>query len=96
MFSGWGAFQEMEDWGFYHKCPFHHRNGHGLFITTVTEKERRIDLLVNSAYGGFTAMTPHFGKPFWERPISVFDASSCIENWSAICLKYRTLVRSHC
>ena len=45
------------------------------FITTVAEKERRIDLLVNSAYGGLTAMTPHFGKPFWERPISVFDAS---------------------
>ena len=34
------------------------------FITTVAEKERRIDLLVNSAYGGLTAMTPHFGKPF--------------------------------
>ena len=45
------------------------------FITTVAEKEGRIDLLVNSAYGGLTAMTPHFGKPFWERPISVFDAS---------------------
>ena len=45
------------------------------FITTVAEKERRIDLLVNSAYGGLTAMTPHFGKPFWERPVSVFDSS---------------------
>ena len=41
----------------------------------MVEKEGRIDLLVNSAYGGLTAMTPHFGKPFWERPISVFDAS---------------------
>ena len=30
---------------------------------------------MNSAYGGLTAMAPHFGKPFWERPISVFDAS---------------------
>jgi dehydrogenase/reductase SDR family protein 1 len=45
------------------------------FITTEAEKEGRIDLLVNSAYGGLTAMAPHFGKPFWERPISVFDAS---------------------
>lgn len=45
------------------------------FVATVSQKEGRIDLLVNSAYGGLTAMTPHFGKPFWERPLSVFDAS---------------------
>ena len=30
-------------------------------------------MLVNSAYAGLIAMTPHFGKPFWERPISVYD-----------------------
>ena len=36
--------------------------------------EDKIDLLVNSAYDGFFAMTPHFGKPFWERPISVYDS----------------------
>ena len=34
-----------------------------------------MDVLVNSAYGGLIAMTPHFGKPFWEKPISVFDGS---------------------
>jgi dehydrogenase/reductase SDR family protein 1 len=45
------------------------------FVSNVRAKEKQIDLLVNSAYGGLTAMAPHFGKPFWERPISVFDAS---------------------
>jgi dehydrogenase/reductase SDR family protein 1 len=45
------------------------------FVSNVRVKEKKIDLLVNSAYGGITAMAPHFGKPFWERPISVFDAS---------------------
>ena len=45
------------------------------FVSNVIAKEKQIDLLVNSAYGGLTAMAPHFGKPFWERPISVFDAS---------------------
>ena len=45
------------------------------FVSNVKTKEKQIDLLVNSAYGGLTAMAPHFGKPFWERPISVFDAS---------------------
>ena len=45
------------------------------FVSEISGKERQIDLLVNSSYGGLTAMAPHFGKPFWERPISVFDAS---------------------
>ena len=45
------------------------------FVLNVKAKEKQIDLLVNSAYGGLTAMAPHFGKPFWERPVSVFDAS---------------------
>ena len=45
------------------------------FVEEVDAKESRVDLLVNSAYGGLVAMTPHFGKPFWERPFSVFDAS---------------------
>ena len=29
--------------------------------------------MVNGAYQGLIAMTPHFGKRFWERPISVYD-----------------------
>ena len=40
----------------------------------ICSSEDKINLLVNSAYDGFFAMTPHFGKPFWERPISVYDA----------------------
>lgn len=45
------------------------------FVSNVKTKETQIDLLVNSAFGGLTAMAPHFGQPFWELPISVFDAS---------------------
>ena len=44
------------------------------FANHVSSSEDKIDLLVNSAYDGFFAMTPHFGKPFWERPISVYDS----------------------
>jgi dehydrogenase/reductase SDR family member 1 len=45
------------------------------FVAQVNSSEKNIDVLVNSAYGGLIAMTPHFGKPFWEKPISVFDGS---------------------
>jgi len=45
------------------------------FVEQVKSEENQVDLLVNSAYAGLIAMTPHFGKPFWERPLSVFDAS---------------------
>lgn len=45
------------------------------FVAQVNSSENNIDVLVNSAYGGLIAMTPHFGKPFWEKPISVFDGS---------------------
>lgn len=45
------------------------------FANFVTSSEKKIDLLVNSSYDGLKAMTPHFGKPFWERPISVYDGS---------------------
>ena len=41
----------------------------------MSDHEDQVDLLVNSAYAGLVAMTPYFGKPFWERPVSVFDAS---------------------
>ena len=43
------------------------------FSKEVTNGNNKIDLLVNSAYQGLIAMTPHFGKRFWERPISVYD-----------------------
>ena len=45
------------------------------FVEQINAKENQLDLLVNSAYGGLVAFTPHFGKSFWEKPISVFDAS---------------------
>ena len=45
------------------------------FVDKLMSSEKKIDLLVNSAYAGLIAMTPHFGKPFWERPISVYDGS---------------------
>ena len=45
------------------------------FVAQVNSSENNIDVLVNSAYGGLIAMTPHFGKQFWETPISVFDGS---------------------
>ena len=43
------------------------------FVSKVVAEQKEIQVLVNSAYGGLIAMTPHFGKPFWERPISVYD-----------------------
>ncbi len=43
------------------------------FVSIVSANEGQVDVLVNSAYGGLVAIAPHFGKPFWERPISVFD-----------------------
>ena len=45
------------------------------FVAQVNSSENNIDVLVNSAYGGLIAMTPHFGKQFWGKPISVFDGS---------------------
>ena len=45
------------------------------FVEQVNANEDHVDLLVNSAYAGLPAIKPHFGKPFWERPLSVFDAS---------------------
>ena len=41
------------------------------FVQHIGQEENVVDLLVNSAYGGLVAMTPHFGKSFWEKPISV-------------------------
>jgi len=45
------------------------------FVEKVKSENNQVNLLVNSAYAGLIAMTPHFGKPFWEKPLSVFDAS---------------------
>ena len=63
--------------GVIHRCVLDqtHDSAVEKFVSNVKTKETQIDLLVNSAFGGLTAMAPHFGQPFWERPISVFDAS---------------------
>lgn len=43
------------------------------FVDFIVSKHKTISLLVNSSYGGLVEIAPHFGKPFWERPISVYD-----------------------
>ena len=43
------------------------------FVSIVSANEGQVDILVNSSYGGLVSIAPHFGKPFWERPTSVFD-----------------------
>ena len=45
------------------------------FVGMVKSQNHKVDLLVNSAYAGLIAIEPHFGKPFWEKPVSLFDAS---------------------
>lgn len=44
------------------------------FVEDVTAKEGKIDLLVNSAFQGLVAMTPQFGKTFWQKPLSMYEA----------------------
>ena len=58
-------------------CVLDQRNDYAVqdFVEQVKSEENQVDLLVNSAFAGLIAITPHFGKPFWERPLSVFDAS---------------------
>ena len=51
------------------------------FVSEVVAEQKEIHVLVNSAYGGLIAMTPHFGKPFWERPVSVYDEAFEIMAW---------------
>ena len=41
----------------------------------VMQDTGRLDVLVNNAYGGVKAIADEFGKPFWEKPLSVWDAS---------------------
>lgn len=46
-----------------------------LLIERVVSETGRIDVLVNNAYGGVAPIADHFGKPFWEKPLSVWNAS---------------------
>ena len=58
-------------------CVLDQRNDSAVkdFVGQLKSEENQIDLLVNSSFAGLIAITPHFGKPFWERPLSVFDES---------------------
>lgn len=53
------------------------------FVDKVEAEQGKVDVLVNSAYAGLEACKPWFGKPFWERPIGVYDASLNIGTRSA-------------
>ena len=53
------------------------------FVDRVEAEQGKVDVLVNSAYAGLGEMKPHFGKPFWERPIEVYDASMQVGTRSA-------------
>ena len=51
-----------------------------LSVKTFVERVLResggvVDLLVNNAYGGVSAIGNNFGSMFWEKPLSVWDAS---------------------
>ena len=48
------------------------------FVSNIAKNHDCISILVNSSYGGLTAMTPHFGKPFWDRSLSVYDEAANI------------------
>jgi NAD(P)-dependent dehydrogenase (short-subunit alcohol dehydrogenase family) len=43
-------------------------------FATVARDERRIDLLVANAWGGYEAGTEGFTDPFWEQPLDRWDA----------------------
>ena len=42
------------------------------FVEKVKSEHNHVDLLVNSACAGLIAMSPHFGKHFWEKSLSLF------------------------
>ena len=46
------------------------------FVRRVSASEEKIDLLVNSAYAGLIAMTPHFGKPLALASLSLYPLTS--------------------
>lgn len=45
-----------------------------LFNRIQTEQGGRLDLLVNNAYGGVSALKAAYGKPFWESEPNFWDA----------------------
>jgi NAD(P)-dependent dehydrogenase (short-subunit alcohol dehydrogenase family) len=47
-----------------------------LFERISAEQNGRLDVLVNNAYGGVTALKEAYGKPFWESDPQLWDASN--------------------
>ncbi|MBD2260547.1 SDR family NAD(P)-dependent oxidoreductase [Pseudanabaena sp. FACHB-2040] len=47
-----------------------------LFDRIESEQSGRLDLLVNNAYAGVSALKAAYGKPFWESEPSFWDASN--------------------
>jgi NAD(P)-dependent dehydrogenase (short-subunit alcohol dehydrogenase family) len=45
-----------------------------LFARVAAEQDGRLDLLVANAWGGYEAGTDGFTAPFWEQPLSRWDA----------------------
>ena len=49
-----------------------------LIERVAREQHGRLDGLVNNAYGGVNSIAEHFGKFFWEKPLSVWNASHTV------------------
>ena len=45
----------------------------GLFDKIKREQNGQLDVLVNNAYSGVSAIMENMGKPFWEQPLSMWD-----------------------
>ena len=49
-----------------------------LIARVLREQRGIIDVLVNNAYGGVRVIGENFGKMFWEKDLSQWDASHCV------------------
>lgn len=66
-------------------------------VERVMRDHGRLDALVNNAYGGVAAIADHFGKRFWEKPLSQWDASHDVglrSHYIASCLAVPNMLSS--
>ena len=66
-------------------------------VERVMRDRGRLDALVNNAYGGVAAIADHFGKRFWEKPLSQWDASHDVglrSHYIASCLAVPNMLSS--